>query len=59
MRGGYGQNILYRCMEFSKNRLYSSKAGAGEMTWELRALVALTEDLCSIPRTHKAAHNCL
>lgn len=51
MRGGYGQNILYRCMEFSKNRLYSSKAGAGEMTWELRALVALTED----PRVQSSA----
>lgn len=42
-----------------KKAIRNSKPGAGEMSQQLRAFIALSEDPSSIPRTHKAAHNCL
>lgn len=35
----------------------NSASGAGKMAWQFGALVALIEELCSIPNTYVVAHN--
>lgn len=37
---------------------FKKKIGAGKTTQWLRALTALEDDLCSVPSTHRVAHNC-
>jgi hypothetical protein len=41
---------------FSKQRC---EVQAGEISWRLKALDALSEDPSSIPRKHMSAHTCL
>lgn len=50
----YQQREFSLCMEEDE-----SKDLGAEMAQQRRALVALTEDLDLIPRTHKEAHSCL
>jgi hypothetical protein len=40
-----------------KEFFLNPSCGAGEMTWQLRALVALLEDPGSTPSTHMVVHS--
>jgi hypothetical protein len=42
-----------------ENWLLEKPSKAGEMIQPLRILTALSEDLGSIPSTHRVVHNCL
>ena len=49
------EELIFRGL---KNKLTKSlSAGVGEMVQWLRALVAFTEDMSSVPRTHIKAYN--
>ena len=49
---------LYLKAAFASNT-FKIRILTGEMARSLRVLAILSEDLCSVPSPHMAAHNCL
>lgn len=49
---GYDQNILYTCMELSRNAFLKLSNWIAEVAEQFRVYTALVEDWSSIPGTH-------